>query len=234
MTKPLVAWAVLVAVEEGSVRLDGAAGPAGSTVRHLLAHASGIGVDRPEVLAPPGRRRIYSNVGFELLAAHLESATAIGWARYVTEAVLEPLGMGCALGPSAARGAVGSVEDLVRFVSEVRAPSLVSRATRDEALTTQFPTLRGVVPGVGPFDPNPWGLGVEIHGDKQPHWMPAQASGRSVGHFGATGTFWWFDPDRDVGLIGVGSRGFGPWALEVWPRLGAEMIRRHEVGAGLW
>ena len=41
VTKPLVARAVQIAIEEGVVELDTAAGPPGSTMRHLLAHASG-------------------------------------------------------------------------------------------------------------------------------------------------------------------------------------------------
>ncbi|HEX7443763.1 MAG TPA: serine hydrolase, partial [Acidimicrobiales bacterium] len=43
VTKLATALAVLVAVEEGTVDLDQPAGPPGSTVRHLLAHASGLG-----------------------------------------------------------------------------------------------------------------------------------------------------------------------------------------------
>ena len=46
VTKPLVALAVLVAVEEGALGLDDPAGPPGSTVRHLLAHASGLAMDK--------------------------------------------------------------------------------------------------------------------------------------------------------------------------------------------
>ena len=42
VTKPLVARAAQIAIEEGVVELDTAAGPPGSTVRHLLAHASGL------------------------------------------------------------------------------------------------------------------------------------------------------------------------------------------------
>ena len=41
----VVAWAALVAVEEEAVTLDQPAGPEGSTVRHLLAHASGLAYD---------------------------------------------------------------------------------------------------------------------------------------------------------------------------------------------
>ena len=42
VTKPLVARAVQIAIEEGAVELDTPAGPPGSTIRHLLAHASGV------------------------------------------------------------------------------------------------------------------------------------------------------------------------------------------------
>src|SRR4051812_16788303 len=68
VTKPATAVAVLVAAEEGIVDLDEAAGPPGSTLRHLLAHASGLPFDRGAPIARPGRRRIYSNYGFEVAA----------------------------------------------------------------------------------------------------------------------------------------------------------------------
>ena len=42
VTKTLAAYAVLVAVEEGAVEWDQPAGPPGSTVRHLVAHTSGL------------------------------------------------------------------------------------------------------------------------------------------------------------------------------------------------
>ncbi len=55
VTKPLVARAAQVAVEEGVVELDTPAGPPGSTVRHLLAHASGLSMNSAEVMAEPAR-----------------------------------------------------------------------------------------------------------------------------------------------------------------------------------
>src|ERR1700742_3735669 len=63
VTKPLVARAVQIAVEEGVVDLDTEAGPPGSTVRHLLAHAAGYAMNSAELLAEPGSRRVYSNYG---------------------------------------------------------------------------------------------------------------------------------------------------------------------------
>ena len=73
VTKPIVAYGVLVAVEEGVFDLDTPLGPAGSTVRHLLAHASGLPFEGRRPIAPPGRRRIYSNEGFAVLGEHVEA-----------------------------------------------------------------------------------------------------------------------------------------------------------------
>lgn len=70
VTKPIVAWSALVAVERGMLSLDDDAAPdllPGATIRHLLAHAGGIAFDSDAVLAPPGARRIYSNRGLSLI-----------------------------------------------------------------------------------------------------------------------------------------------------------------------
>lgn len=93
VTKPLAARAVHVALEEGAVDLDTPAGPPGSTVRHLLAHTSGLSMHSEKVLAAPGARRIYSNQGFTVLGQTVERETGIDFARYLAEAVCEPLGM---------------------------------------------------------------------------------------------------------------------------------------------
>src|SRR5690625_3961040 len=93
VTKLLSAYAALMAVEEGAVELDTPAGPPGSTVRHLLAHASGLSADSDRVLAKPGTRRVYSNHGFAVLAEAVQRASEIEFGRYLTEAVFEPLGM---------------------------------------------------------------------------------------------------------------------------------------------
>src|ERR1051325_5977565 len=60
VTKPATALAALVAAEEGIVDLDEPAGPKGSTVRHLLAHTSGLPFDGAAPIARPGERVIYS------------------------------------------------------------------------------------------------------------------------------------------------------------------------------
>ena len=68
VTKPLVALAELDAAQRGSIHLDEPAGPPGSTIRHPPSHASGLGPDGDATLSQPGRRRIYSNRGIEIVA----------------------------------------------------------------------------------------------------------------------------------------------------------------------
>ncbi|MFN8053488.1 MAG: serine hydrolase domain-containing protein [Acidimicrobiales bacterium] len=229
VTKPLVATAVLVAVEEGAVDLDGPCGPDGSTVRHLLAHASGIAPDDRTVLVPPGRRRIYSNSGFEILAEHLATATGIGLADYLREGVFEPLGMDDSeLVGSPGAGATSTVADLALWVQEWLSPGrLLHPSTVAEATTVQYPELSGVLPGYGTQTPNPWGLGVEIRGHKWPHWSGTQNSPATYGHFGKSGTFVWIDPVARLGLVGLGDTDFGQWAVDLWPVLNDAVLAEH-------
>ena len=58
----------------------------------------------------------------------------------------------------------------------------------------QFPDLGGVLPGVGRFQPNDWGLGVELKDAKDPHWTGTRNSPGTFGHFGGAGGFLWVDP----------------------------------------
>jgi CubicO group peptidase (beta-lactamase class C family) len=122
LTKPLVALAALVAVEEGLAELDqplaehvpGAAPQL--TLRNTLAHYSGLpeGVPTRTLGAGPiptwdearaayaqvapergaGERRVYSNPGYVLAGLAVEHAAGMPFERYLDEAVLGPLGMG--------------------------------------------------------------------------------------------------------------------------------------------
>ncbi|MFC4127049.1 serine hydrolase domain-containing protein [Nocardia rhizosphaerae] len=225
VTKPLVAYAALVAVEEGAVELDQPAGPAGSTVRHLLAHTSGVAFATPEVIAKPGARRIYSSAGFELLADFLTAHTGIEFPVYLREAVFEPLGMGGAvLDGSAGHACHASVDDLVRFAAELLEPRLVSRQTLDEATSVQFPGRDGILPGFGSQRPNDWGLGFEIRDGKTPHWTGSANSARTYGHFGQSGTFLWVDPEIQVATIALTDENFGDWARAAWPEFSDSVI----------
>jgi CubicO group peptidase (beta-lactamase class C family) len=216
VTKLLAAYATLIAVEEGAVEWDTPAGPPGSTVRHLAAHASGLSFAEGKVQAKPGARRIYSNVGFDALGEIIADAAGMPFAEYLHEAVCVPLGMTATrLDGSPAADAVSSVDDLVRFAAELRTPTLT--ATLDDATRVAFPGLDGVLPGYGRQSPNDWGLGFEIRDGKSPHWTGRQSSPRTYGHFGQSGTFLWVDPDASAAGVVLTDRDFGPWAIEAWP-----------------
>jgi CubicO group peptidase (beta-lactamase class C family) len=218
VTKPLSAYAVLIAVEEGALEWEQPAGPPGSTVRHLIAHASGLAFDTDQVQARPGTRRIYSNTGFAVLGETLAKASGIGFADYLAEAVLGPLGMSATrLTGSPGAGAESSCADLARFAAELQAPRLVAPETLAAARSVQFPGLDGVVPGFGRQRPNDWGLGFEIRGEKSPHWTGSRSSPGTFGHFGQSGTFLWVDPDAGAACVALTDRDFDKWAAEAWP-----------------
>jgi CubicO group peptidase (beta-lactamase class C family) len=219
VTKLVTALAALVAAEEGTIDLDEPAGPEGSTVRHLLAHASGLPFERGGPTGRPGRRRAYSNVGFEVLAEHVAGRADMPFTDYLSAAVLRPLGMSAELRGSPAADLYGTLDDLLALASELQAPRLIAPETLDEATTVQFPGLGGVLPDVGRFDPNDWGLGFELRDDKWPHWTGRANSSRTFGHFGRSGTFLWVDPTAGIALAFLSDRDFGPWALDAWPRL---------------
>lgn len=240
VTKPIVAWSALVAVERGLLDLDAPAGagtahgPAGAgtahsaagamlpgaTVRHLLAHASGIAFDSDAVLAAPGTRRIYSNRGIEILGERLQEATATPLERWVETTVLEPLGMSSVLVPgSPAHSGEGTARDLAVFAGELAAPRLISASLAAEATSVVFPGLDGVLPGYGRQAPNDFGLGVEVRGHKHPHWTGKACSPAAFGHFGQSGSFIWVDPEARRQAVFLGERRFAAVHKTIWPIL---------------
>jgi CubicO group peptidase (beta-lactamase class C family) len=224
VTKPLAALAVLIAVEEEAVTLDDPADEAlipGATLRHLLAHASGLAPERPLRSFAPAVRRVYSNVGIELAADLVEAGTDMPFARYLDEALVRPLGLtGTSLPGSPARDGVSTVADLARVTGELLSSTgLLSAATRADLATVQYRGLRGVLPGFGGQDNNDWGLGFEIRDHKSPHWTGRTNSAATFGHFGQSGTMMWIDPEAGLGLVALTDRDFDDWAREAWPAL---------------
>jgi CubicO group peptidase (beta-lactamase class C family) len=219
VTKLVTALAALIAAEEGVIDLDEPAGPEGSTVRHLLAHASGLPFEPGGPSGEPGKRRVYSNVGFETLAEHVATRAEMPFDEYLAAGVLAPLGMRAELRGSAASELHGTLDDLQAFARELQQPTLVAPETLAEATTVQFPGLAGVLPDFGRFDPMDWGLGFELRDAKEPHWTGTRASPRTFGHFGGSGTFLWVDPEAEVALGVLTDLEFGEWAKEAWPKL---------------
>lgn len=236
VTKLLTTMATLAAVEAGHVDLDqtvplgrwaSADDDSPSTIRHLLAHASGLPQETGR-RRPQGTRRVYSNLGFRVLAEAVEDAVGLTFAAWLDGSVVRPLGMGATrLGArrgvpaDPAAGAVSTVADLVRLArclldhgAPVLTPELFAEAT-----SVQFPGIGGLLPGVGRFDPLDWGLGFELHDRKRPHWMGERRSGAAFGHFGASGCFLWVDPEVPVAAVAVADRPFDDdrWAMATWP-----------------
>jgi CubicO group peptidase (beta-lactamase class C family) len=229
VTKPLAALATLVAVEEGALDLSSPADDSllpGATIRHLLAHASGIAPDMRMRVSRPGARRIYSNVGFDLLGERVEAAVGMPFDSYLAEAVVTPLQLRhTVLHGSPAKDGWASASDLTRVIGDLLAPSaLLHASTIADATNVQFPGLSGVVPGFGRQDRNDWGLGFEMRDDKAPHWTGRTNSPATYGHFGQSGTMFWVDPVARIGLVSLSDLQFDKWAAKAWPQLSDEVL----------
>lgn len=224
VTKLLTSRAALVAVARGYCLLDEPAGPDSSTVRHLLAHTSGLPFESRTPIADPGVRRIYSNAGYEVLGEHIAACTGTPIGRWIEESVLEPLGMSSAtVEGSVAHAGHGSVEDLILLAREFLRSCLLTEELATQAHQAQFPETAGVVPGYGRHTPCPWGLGPEIRGTKSPHWTAPTASPSVFGHFGVSGSFLWVDPERQTAAVFLGAEPFGAWHKENWSTLNAAL-----------
>jgi CubicO group peptidase (beta-lactamase class C family) len=216
---------MLVAAEEGVVDLDEPAGPPGSTFRHLLAHASGLPFDHGAPIAPPGRRRIYSNHGFEVAAQAVADRAGMPFADYFHHVWA---GTGMRLEGHAGSGVTGTLADLAGLAHELLHPARLAAETLDEAVSVQFPGLEGVLPGFGRQSPNDWGLGFELRDAKSPHWTGSRNSPATFGHFGRSGTFLWVDPAAGVALGALTDTAFGDWAAGAWPRLSDAVLQELE------
>jgi CubicO group peptidase (beta-lactamase class C family) len=230
VTKLMTTMAALAAVEHGRLDLDEPAEEAGEgvTVHHLLAHASGLPFEPSGRRRPPGTRRIYSNLGFRVLAEQVADAVGTTFGGWLEASVLGPLGMPATrlatrreVEDDPAAGAVSTLDDLERLARCLldRGAPVVGRELFDEAASVQFPGLAGLVPGVGRFDPCDWGLGFELHDGKRPHWMGDRLSAAAFGHFGASGCFLWVDPEVELACAAVSGRPFDDdrWAMATWP-----------------
>lgn len=230
VTKLVTALAVLVAVERGRVSLDEPAGPTGATVRHLLAHASGLPFQGATPIAAPGTRRIYSNAGFDTLGALLEARFEAPIVAVLADFVLTPIGMDrTRLLERPSQGLHGPLGDLVALARELLAPTILSASTFSTATSVAYPGLVGLLPGVGRFDPLDWGLGFELHDGKLPHWMGTQNSPATFGHFGGAGTFLWVDPVARVATVVLTDREYDAWALEAWPSFSDAVLAAADV-----
>jgi CubicO group peptidase (beta-lactamase class C family) len=228
VTKLLTTLAALDAVQRGLLDLDEPAGPPGATIRHLLAHASGLAFDSDAILAKPGQRRIYSNRGIEIVADILAARSGQPFERLLADEICLPLGLAATrLEGSPAWGATGPLTDLMNLAVELASPSLVNEDLLAQATRVAFPGLPGVLPGFGRQANCDWGLGFEIRDSKAPHWTGSRNSPRTFGHFGRSGSFLWVDPDAGLACAGLADRDFDEWAKQAWPRLADDLLAAH-------
>ncbi|MGV9196952.1 serine hydrolase domain-containing protein [Arcanobacterium canis] len=220
VTKPMAAWAILIAVSQGKISLDVPAGPPGSTIAHLLAHASGVGPDPSAPITRVGTKRIYSNYGYDLLATAFKNETGISAQEWMHAALFGPLGMATVtLDGSIAKDARGSADDVAKFAAELLHPTLLPPELAKLASTPFLPGLSGVVPGYGRQTDCQWGLGLEIRDHKAPHWTGSDFSARTFGHFGQSGSFIFVDPDVGKAGVFVGAQPWGEVHAANWPAL---------------
>ena len=224
VTKLFTAYAVLMATQDHEFSLDDPAGPDGATVRHLLAHASGLPFEGQAGIARPGTRRIYSNAGFDLLGQFITEKCGRQFADYLQIQVLQPLGITADLEGRPSEGLSGDLGGLIAFAHELLAPTLVDSSLFSSATTVAFPGLSGTLPGIGRYDPLDWGLGFEIRDGKEPHWTGRSNSPETFGHFGGTGSFLWVDPLHGLAMCGLSGRQFDNWAMTAWPTLADAVI----------
>lgn len=222
VTKLFAAYAALIAVDRHLVDLDEEAGPA--TVRHLLGHTSGLPFEGEKTVSEPGKRRIYSNVGFDVLGEHIAGKVGVSFQEWIEETVLEPLALSSILiEGSPADSGEGNADDVLAFGRELLSPTLLSEELYEEATSTSFGDLSGVLPGYGRQENNAWGLGFEIKAQKRPHWLGESFSPSAFGHFGQSGSFLWVDPEAQLTGAYLGEEKFGKTHIEKWPGLTDKM-----------
>ncbi|MGP5026690.1 serine hydrolase domain-containing protein [Glutamicibacter ardleyensis] len=217
VTKLLSTYAFLIALEEEAMTLEDPAGPEDSTVRHLLAHTAGYDFDSTTIRYAVGTKRGYSNIGFEVLAEHLEKETGMSFSEYAQEAVFTPLGMSdTEIAGSCAKDGRSSASDLALFAAELLNPTLLAIETMQDATRVHFENLAGILPGYGRQNPNDWGLGFEIRSTKNPHWTGQNHPATTFGHFGQSGSFLWVDPENLFACVTLTDKPFGQWAVDAW------------------
>lgn len=224
VTKLCTAWSALVAVEHGLCLPNDPVGSEGSTVRHLLAHASGLPYESHGLWFSTVKRRVYSNAGFEILGDVLEEASGSPVKRWIEGAVFEPLGVTTVkLVGSPAWVGMASIEDLLILGHKMLEPTLTSPELAREAMTPRFPRLVGAVPGYGRHTPYPWGLGIEVRGDESSHWTGSSFPADTAGRFGVSDSFLWVGHTHGATCASLGAEKFDAWHKEHWGTMNEEL-----------
>lgn len=107
-------------------------------------------------------------------------------------------------------------------------PGFLSATLRQKATADQTNGLPGGYGGRFDYPHCPWGLGVDLRGDKRPHWTPKNASQRTFGHAGASGVVVWHDPDKNVSWAIFGTRtADNAWLVRGAPEIAEKILASH-------
>lgn len=75
-----------------------------------------------------------------------------------------------------------------------------------------------------------WGLGIELHGTKTPHWAPRSAAPHSFGQIGQSGCLAWFDPPTGAAWAVMAPRTTDSgWLLRYGMALGNVALRKGKL-----
>ncbi|MFN5060244.1 MAG: serine hydrolase domain-containing protein [Chloroflexota bacterium] len=105
---------------------------------------------------------------------------------------------------------------------------LLSPARRSDATSDYTHQLAGGFMRPLMWEHSPWGLGPELRGTKQPHWVANTFPPDSFGHSGASGMLTWYDPHSMFGFALLGARAADSgWLLRHAPEISRRLRESH-------
>ncbi len=162
-----------------------------------------LGIEAYIGRVPPRRPAVVDYIDSPYLGTELEPYNSAFWWQ---------LGTPWAGMYTTADGLLALIQPYADFRPDLLGPVMTAAARTDQT--------HGLAGGFGTTDPFlgfnnsrsitwprcPWGLVVELRGDKRPHWTPTAATPESFGQIGASGCVAWCDPARGVSWVALAPR----------------------------